>query len=227
MPKKAKTSKAPKNSKGSGIDSITGTKWNLDGVALESDRVYSGTQIQQLFGFKEIPGVQDYDGWSTEVEFGDPKLIVQTIKYTQNDSTGESWQTTQRFVWEGEFRYSSKGMTSAKLNRLSDDLFSVRSDGLTIKTGSISNPLSGSTGITIENPGTLASWGSVITPIASVPYDQQIRESKYQNTIDTPSTETHTSNSTFDGNEAGIRGYMSGRFFADGWWNNPFTPNLI
>jgi hypothetical protein len=28
-------------------------------------------------------------------------------------------------------------------------------------------------------------------------------------------------------NEAGVRAYQSGRFFAEGWWNNPFQPNLI
>ena len=224
----SKKSKIPKSPNGGGRkDSITGATWNLDGTALESDKVYNGTQIQQLFGFKDIPGVQDYENWSTEVEFGDPKLVVQTISYTQNDGTGEMWQTTQRFVWEGEFRYSSKGMTSAKLNRLSDDLITVRSDGLTIKTGSVSNPLSGGAGIVIENPAALASWGDVITPIASVPYDQQIRESKYQNTTELPSNDQYASNSTFDGNEAGIRSYQSGRFFADGWWSNPFAPNLV
>ena len=28
-------------------------------------------------------------------------------------------------------------------------------------------------------------------------------------------------------NEAGVRAYQSGRFFAEGWWNNPFQPDLI
>ena len=40
MPKKTKRPKAPKQSKGGSVDNITGAKWDLDGFAIESDRIY-------------------------------------------------------------------------------------------------------------------------------------------------------------------------------------------
>jgi hypothetical protein len=222
--------KRNKSPKGGGTkDSITGATWNLDGNEIRSDKAYTGLvlPLDSIFA----GGSTSWDK-TLEMEIGDPRFIVITSKYTyvsSNDPTSGFPSThteiTTRQVWEGDFTYTKGRLVKAKLQRVSADDRSTTTwiDGqhppITSSLGYVSKPANNSGGIDITDPSSLASWVPALSPLqagGSGMMIPNIAEVYYGTPIPTGAE-----------NEAGVRAYQSGRFFTDGWWNNPFTPNLI
>jgi hypothetical protein len=220
MPKKAKTTKAPKTLKGRSTDAITGMKWNLDGNTIQSDMVYKDDNpISQL-----LSGPGHWDT-STEFELGDPRFIVYTTSFSYRDSNISNRQTTHRMVLEGHFKYDGKSLISASIKRISDDSRSViywddvNKSPTETRGGHIGLLSAINKGFALTDPHSLASFAAAHSELSpTAPYPELAAEAKYS---------THPPLGSDAGSENIVRAYQSGRFFPDGWWNNPFTPNLI
>jgi hypothetical protein len=224
--KKNKPIKTPKS--GGTKDPITGARWDLDGYELVSDKTYTGLSIPlegMLFG----PNSWDK---MLEAEFGDPGLVVFTYKYTYNDSNDPTTglpmtyrEMTIRTAYEGDFTYKKGRLASARIKRVASDEKSTVTwiDGSqpaqSHLLGYISKPANNTGGIVISDANSYTSWVSATAPLqgwGSGLLIPNIAEAHYGTPMPTTAED-----------EVGVRGYQSGRFFADGWWNNPFTPNLL
>ena len=170
---------------------------------------------------------------SVEAELGSPRFIVFTYKYKYVDGFDpvgaplSEGDVTTRQVWEGNFRYTNNRLVSARLQRVSFDSLhnstwidnsippSTRFSGFVSKTANNTG------GISISDPDSLSSWADAVVTLTgggSGEIQSRIADAYYGT-----STPFHTAAES----EAGVRSYQSGRFFSEGWWNNPFQPDLI
>lgn len=209
-------------------DSITGATWDLDGARIESDKVYTGnaTPFDSLFGAQ-------YWNKSVEAEFGDPRFIVITTRFSYVNGIDSVTRepvshgdVTERSVWEGDFRYAKRQLVSAKLKRVSNDRRQIttwiKGDQApsTSFSGFTSKLETNNGGLPVSDPESLRSWVDPVSRLSgggSGEVISQVAEAYYGN------TPFHTSAES----ETGVRNYQSGKFFADGWWNNPFAPSLV
>ncbi len=98
MPKKTKRPKAPKQSKGGSVDNITGAKWDLDGFAIESDRIYiNNNSLKNSFGTADANDPAT-NGWTQAFELGSKGYIIHTISSTRTGDLGISDTITERYV---------------------------------------------------------------------------------------------------------------------------------
>ena len=220
MSKKSGKSKTTKSTTGFRTDPVTGAKWILGGNTIQSDKVYKDDNpISQLLNG---PGHWDT---STEYEFGDPNFIVYTTSFSYRDSSISNQQVTHRKVLEGHFKYDGKSLLSASIIRISDDSRSViywddaEKLPTEIRGGHIGLLSEVKKGVAMKDAHSLASFAAVHSELSpTAPYPELAAEAKYN---------THPPQGSDAGSENIVRAYQSGRFFPDGWWNNPFAPNLI
>jgi hypothetical protein len=219
MPKKTKRPKAPKQSKGGSVDNITGAKWDLDGFAIESDRIYiNNNSLKNSFGTADANDPAT-NGWTQEFELGSKGYIIHTISSTRTGELGISDTITERYAWEGDFTFSNGSLSKAKIRRLYSERHSTANNtsqttSITQKLGYVVS-LNEYNGVSLRDPRLSSSWLESL----------QSSDIRYTRILD---FEVQSTGIPSYGNEAEFRGYESNpRFFPDGWWNNPFSPNLL
>ena len=136
--------------------------------------------------------------WSLEVEFGNPKYIVGT--FLRQEPLGI---VVTRQVLMGDFKFSGNKITSAYLDRIA----SVQYNG-TVQQELGDIEILG--GAKVGKPSSVTSWVKILN------------------------SQNPTLASQFDlgpgfseGDRNSLASFGEGRFFQEGWWNDPFTPNLI
>ena len=164
-----------------------------------SDKVY-GINSSLIKGNKKLWG-EDYlkkaVTFDIEVEFGE-EFIVLTTNSIRKDSTTD----TARTVYQGEFKYDGDVITSARI-----DYIAQVSHGEEYGWGIINKE-----GKTVPHPDSASSWQSTFMTPGETLYEYEIG-------MKTPREIT--------GDYGSVVSYGNGRFFYDGWENNPFGQDLI
>ena len=202
---KGRTPKTPKPVKGSGNggngkDTVTGLYFDGFGP-INSDTTYNqdSSTIKKLL---ETAGgslpLDPSKNWSLEVEFGNPKYIVGT--FLRQEPLGI---VVTRQVLMGDFKFSGNKITSAYLDRIA----SVQYNGTVQQEFGDIEILGGAK---VGQPSSVTSWVKILN------------------------SQNPTLASQFDlgpgfseGDRNSLASFGEGRFFQEGWWNDPFTPNLI
>ncbi len=207
MSKKPKKTKMPKvngGDKGSSTkDSITGLTVTVDGYGtITSDKVYdkNSSLIRNSLGIPSdyLNQLQSFDA---EVEFN-RSYVAFTTK--QVDLQGKVGAT--RTVFQGEFAYEKNRVKSARI-----DYMAQVSDSGEYGYGGI-NYL----GVTIQQPSSGYSWMSAINTALENPNSST---ASFDIGLDAPGAIT--------GDFAAVASFGNGRFFYDGWKQNPFASNLL
>ena len=134
---------------------------------------------------------------SLSIEFGE-EFIVLTTNSIRKDSTTD----TGRTVYQGEFKYDGDVITSARI-----DYIAQVSHGEEYGWGIINKE-----GKTVPHPDSASSWQSTFMTPGETLYEYEIG-------MDTPGEIT--------GDYSTVTSFGMGRFFYDGWENNPFASDLI
>ena len=132
-----------------------------------------------------------------EIEFG-KEFIVMTFNGIKKDSSIE----TTRTVYQGEFKYADNEMTSARIDYEAQVSHDEEYGWGVINTF----------GMTVPRPITTWSWQSTLMKRGEMLYEYDIG-------IDTPEE--------IASNYSAITSFGMGRFFYEGWANNPFASDLI
>ena len=210
--KKAKTPKAPKG-RGGGKDSITGLKWNLDGFGtIESDKVYdtnstAGKEIVRLGGW-DTPPTQTF------IEF---ELSNNYILITESYFFSNGHRELERMALQGNFKYKNQQLSAASIDLVCSNSatffdngqFMGNSGGINYSSGESRN---------ILNPNSiqaLSGWGW------SSKESSHFIEGQIEGSAPDSSLWLNV------GDKSEVRAFGQGKFFQEGWWNNPFTHNLI
>jgi hypothetical protein len=212
MTKKTKKPKTPETKDGGNAgkapkDAITGLYMEIPGALFESDK----TTIVR----PKALGIGEDEGEVTaEAELGNEYIVL----------TGQGGNGITRIVWKGEFEYNQKGrLNSALVTDIAQDWHPYPiNDG-----GIISRYKKGS--FQLVDPKGFARFDSVDQTYwdHTDTYRRWEHETEYSGeavlsgTIDGAEVW-----STGKGKDA-ITAFGEGRFFYDGWWTNPFAPNLI
>ena len=173
--------------------------------------------------------IDDYDNWPqingdfpfeapksrgtilSEFEFNDRFYVDTRIDNQVDEITGQRRAEISRFVAEGTFRYADGKLVSGTVNRV------VKSTYLSDEGGRLSLY-----GDIEEYSGGVST--SIFAPL------RLSRQSFLFNGTETAEFSFSPSEGYSFGAEKdrqAIEGFANGRFFQEGWWNNPFTPNLI
>lgn len=211
MAKKSKQSKEPKARKaraGSGRrqDSITGLYWDVDGIGrLETDKVNSisyeqmqkAAQSLQPYGYTEEAGLSPWDFPIT--------LEVELSKDTLIATNSQSNGNINRTLLKGSFNFSKGRLRSGTITEsITYDIYKT-SNGIEVNGFAEAYP----GGRQLTNPGKYSSfYNALVSP-------------------GQPIAEFNSSSSSEYGNKAFFTEYNGGKTFNDGWWQDPFTPNLI
>lgn len=132
-----------------------------------------------------------------EVEFGE-EFIALTTKSIRKDSTTQSSRT----VFQGEFEYGDDEITSARI-----DYIAQGSQGEGYEWGVINKH-----GMTVPRPDSASSWQSTLMHMGETLYEYDINED---------------AQGEIKGDYSTVTSFGMGRFFYDGWENNPFASDLI
>ena len=132
-----------------------------------------------------------------EVEFGE-EFIALTTNSIRKDSTTQSSRT----VLQGEFKYGDDEITSARI-----DYIAQGSQGEGYEWGVINRH-----GMTVPRPDSASSWQSTLMYMGETLYEYDINED---------------TQGEIKGDYSTVTSFGMGRFFYDGWENNPFASDLI
>jgi len=209
--KKPKTPKAPKGrgGNGGGKDSVTGLYFEVPGTK----EVFRSDVTQTIKkGTSALFPDLDTD---IIIEF---ELSKDYMVWTFRDVSDELG--ISRIVQQGDFRYNSKGaLTSATLGQSAQEWPTIPSLG-----GVINSPRSGPISVDGSTNGFQMLLGMTGEEWA---------------TTDSYSSESFTTQDGLDAIQKGngfwevgdgkiaLRSFGQGKFFYDGWQNNPFASNLI
>jgi len=204
MPRKNKGRN--KNRKSSGIgstqgrqrDDVTGLTIEVDGFgSITSDKVYDKNSSFVKNTFLSEGDQEYFKEFDLEVEF-DKEFIIANIRTLSQDSR----VSTSRTVFQGEFKYEGRMVKSARIDYI------AQVSGGEYGWGTLQR-----LGISIPQPSSAASWQSSLDPI------QGTVVAEYDIGINTPGEVT--------GNYQGVVSFGNGRFFYEGWENEPFSSNLL
>ena len=219
MAKKPKKAKTPKPGKGGGNggggkDPVTGLTINLEGIGkVTSDKVYDkdSAVTKEWFSYYAYRSPDVTESF-IEFEFSD-KYIVTTMQ--ERYTNGDAWVV--RLVMQGLFKYKGKRISSATVVFLAEDNIGPGSFYGTT-TPHLSGEVLGTRGgsKTIANPNSLFSWAETLSG-----FEGENNKLLEYNSGDIDNGIQAT------GDESDIRAFAGGKFFQEGWWNDPFTPNLI
>ena len=209
MTKKSKNSKTTKAKGGNtadsgrGSDPVTGLTVTVDGYgSITSGTVFdkNSSLVKNSLGIPSdyLNRLQSFDA---EVEFN-KSYIVFTTKQVDADSKVAATRT----VFQGNFKYANKRVKSAKI-----DYMAQVSDSGDYGYGGI-NYL----GVTIAQPSSGWSWMSAINGALDNPSSST---ASFDIGMETPGAIT--------GNYAAVVSFGNGRFFYEGWENEPFSTNLL
>jgi len=228
-PKKAKTAKVKGPGRGKGrdnpntevsMDSITGQPVSTEGAGspssgnrafvdieglgrIESDKVYDrNSPLGRLYLSAANPAYVDaLLDWGIEVEFGTGAYVAMTQRAVLNRGKFIQEQVS-RDVTQGDFVFRNSKFISGRVDFTAGaDANNRAEEGAIQSFGGIAirTPLNAS-GLF---PSTLYGTQGTVTSNFSI-IDGQVT-----------------------GTPQAIRDFGGGRFFNDGWWQDPFTPNLI
>jgi len=229
MAKKSKKVKTPKvkggskAEKGGGKDPVTGLylEFYLDDpnkrIRFDNDKTYSKEELSLLYsqmGITDATGQTEYE-WEVCSKF-----IVGTSRsdYTVYSDTGvKAWDNTtiERTVYSGDFSFNKGKLSSATLTSLAEEIITLRDGRPESRFGFIHNAKDK---FKLPDASSAREWESVLktsinTGLYTVQANYEFAEGQFYE------------GSTSDQNS--IARFGDGRFFQEGWWNDPFTPNLI
>jgi hypothetical protein len=215
-PKKAKTPKAPKGRGGigGGKDPVTGLAINLEGIGkVISDKVYDkdSAVAKEWFSYFAYQSPDITESF-IEFEFSDKYIVGTTQQRYANGDT-----QTIRLVMQGLFKYKGERISSATVAFLAEDNIAPGSFYGTT-TPNLSGEVLGTRGgsKTIPNPNSLFSWAETLSG-----FEEENNKLLEYNNGDIGNGIQST------GDESAVRAFAGGKFFQEGWWNNPFAPNLV
>jgi hypothetical protein len=203
-PQKTKTPKVNGGDKGSSTkDSITGLTVTVDGYGtITSDKVYdkNSSLIRNSLGIPSdyLNQLQSFDA---ELEFNSSYIAFTTRQVDMQGKVGAT-----RTVFQGRFAYEKNRVKSARI-----DYMAQISDSGDYGYGGI-NYL----GITIKHPSSGYSWMSAINSALNNPNSST---ASFDIGAETPGEIT--------GSYPAVASFGNGRFFYDGWKENPFASNLL
>ena len=213
MPKKPKKAKSPKIKDGKnrgrerGKDPVTGLYMEIPGALFESDKTI--TVRPKLLGIGEDEGQV-----TGEAELGNDYVVL----------TGQGANGITRIVWKGNFEYNANGkLVSALATDIAQDWnpYPNNSGGIVSKYKTGSRQLVNAKGFVEFDSDNQSYWDHTDT------YRQWEHETEYRGeAVFTGTIDGADVWSTGLGKQAVID-FGEGRFFYDGWWQDPFSPNLI
>jgi len=184
-------------------DDVTGLTIEVDGFgSITSDKVYdkNSSLIRNTVG-----STSDYldqlQSFEAEVEFNKSYIVYTT---RQVDAEGKVGAT--RTVFQGAFEYSGNRVKSARLDSM----------GQVSDSGDFGYGGTNYLGVTIAQPSSGWSWMSAINGALDNPSSST---ASFDIGMETPGAIT--------GNYAAVVSFGNGRFFYEGWENEPFSTNLL
>jgi hypothetical protein len=213
MSKKTKKAKTPKPGKGGGNggggkDPVTGLNLAIDGKQfISSDEVYSQDSASyQSFWQKAASDIKtaalDTAAGQLEYELGN-SFIVWTYSYKQAD--GQS--ATGRQVLEGNFTYNKGKLSGGQISRALSYTLNPDGDGQR-------------TGIYSTSKGMSIKAGNSLDSITNGYYSSFTAGTPYLFSYESDTTAIAVPSDIYQDSTIA-------RFFPQGWWQDPFTPNLI
>jgi hypothetical protein len=205
--KKAKTPKAPKGrgGNGGGKDPVTGLSLTVpvDGIATtyESDKVYTS--------LLPIIGSSDFNTLTREYELSDKAIVFTDTITGPNGVAGEH----TRGMLEGKFAYRNGKLLSARIDRAAGYQTYIE-DGA--KISGFATLLEYIPSRTSTGPTFSSSVAELLVP-----------DSPGANTLVDIVMGQWSLGERMIGSISTINNYYNGRIFNEGWWQDPFTPNLI
>jgi len=218
MAQKSKKPKTPKTKgggtagKGSGQDPVNGIymEFYLDNpnqkARFESDRTYSPEEVSRIESSIGLPS----DALRIQREFElDERFIVQTNLTTYEYG---NW-AVERHVFSGAFKFTKGKLSSATIFSSADEIINFQDGSIQARGGFIGNI---SKGQGVATPTSYKAWSDLLfsqnlVPQAGYNYDALLGRFYEGSTSDAYA----------------MARFGEGRFFNDGWWQDPFTPNLI
>ena len=200
-----------KNRKSSGIgstqerrrDDVTGLTIEVDGFgSITSDKVYNknSSLIRNTVG-NQSDYLDQLQSFEAEVEFN-----KSYIAYTTRQVDAEGKVGATRTVFQGAFEYSGNRVKSARIDYM----------GQVSDSGEYGYGGTNYLGVTVSQPSSGWSWMSAINSALDNPSSST---ASFDIGVETPGAIT--------GNYASVVSFGNGRFFYEGWENEPFSTNLL
>jgi hypothetical protein len=142
--------------------------------------------------------VYSLGGWDVEGELSKDFFVVTRSQPTQDG------RETRRVVYEGDFAYKNGIMSSATVNSVWFFRVGESSSGIDL-VGRVAKPLKPK----VNNIRQESSWGSLDSNSTDISYFASSNGVVAEGALQT------------------FISYSGGRFFPEGWRNNPFAPNLL
>ena len=210
MAKKSKTPKIPKPSKGGG-SSNDRLEISYGGLTIKSDYVYGSDS--ELFALATSglsrQQIDNITGFGIEYELSPNQVVfTQRMEVSQPfiSASGSVWRThTRRVVANGSFAIEGKSLVNYPKSQ-SEVTWSVEGSELE------------------DFPNAPANGG-----LKKQYFDVKVTNGVSDNVGSAHWYELRNTGDIYGNPDdlAWFRSYEGGKFFADGWWNTPFTPNLI
>lgn len=218
MAKKPKRAKTPK-AKGGRQESAFSFKDPLTGEAVRQDEVVNG-----FWGTREY---RSYASGQYEIEFNKNTIILTS----RLDSwTGDNTSRPERFdvsraVIRGQFSADKHGLLTGSMDSITSfNLQSDRERGYLYESGQSYKASRGSrvSSDLSFNPSSLTSASYFYSNLDANTYnsDGEIIGNSFDSNGRFPGTPLYSDRNS-------LKGLPDASFFPEGWWQDPFTPNLI
>jgi len=214
--KKAKTPKAPKGrgGNGGGKDPVTGLSWefyvdNPDKYArFESDKTYSLEELNKIYSLAGQPAQSRFKSQQKEIELSN-QYLVETNKTEYNENSS----TIERLVISGIFEYDKGSLRSATFKALASETIRIENGNVVSRTGFINASPRGARLSNAKSYKEFLSIGAMTDFAPQAAFESNELDGSFS--IGTASDKETISN------------FGNGNLLREGWWLDPFTPNLI
>jgi len=211
--KRSKTPKAPasSNSGAGGKDPITGLYWEfyLDNprklVRFDSDKTYSSKELTDIYKAAGIPAPEGSQ--QTEFEFSN-NYLVQTSK-----TDYDAFSTIERFVLSGDLKYTKGRFLSATFSSLAEEIIFIENGQVVGRNGFINTKPKGAKLSNANSFKEFQAIGNSTDFIQQASYDLNALDGKF------------FTGSVSD--KQAVSNFGNSNFYPEGWWLNPFAPNLV
>jgi hypothetical protein len=214
VPKKIAKSKASKKSKNS--NSSVSFRDPVTGVLVQSDITY-GPESAVAKGFGG-----EFDT-TVEYELSKSRFIITHLGVPKAGTPSYNDESINRFVFEGEFNYSSTGGFSGRLDRWSQGTFTPGDYP--------GGPFEYIDTLSVDSPrrfGSSAEFRSVVndsTPGGSIPIRNIFAYEANAGAI--TRTNEYLGSIIFSPDKSGLSSLGLDGFYGGEWWTNPFAGNLV
>lgn len=170
---------------------------------LISDKTYGidSKLIKNYFALVDKSALEKFSAYDTEVEFGE-NFIATTYRSIHKDSTKGFGRT----IYQGDFDYNNDEIASARVDNIAQVSLNDKGYGWGVVR---------SLGVIVPQPDSFWSWQSTL----NTGINQGELVAEYDIGTEKPGEIT--------GDYGSFVSYGNGRFFYDGWENNPFSQDLI